>query len=273
MLRDGEPEALAVLCQRRGPAVLAYCEQVTERAHATEATAEAFAQFRLAILSPGALGGAQHAEALLRSATRRAALARGVASRTGSERSPARKGCEEREIELLAYLDDALAPADREELAAHGIACASCAATLRQLEAAEHAFEAALKAPLPRPVAEAILTALARAAPVTAREGNASAVRDEALLLLTADDVAPATPVKRAEQTSRVDDLSPLPASASHRPMMQRLRPSLPRLGDAWLRPGRSSALMRGAARFVAVVVMAGAAGILLGMGIAELTR
>lgn len=279
MLRGGEPEALAVLCQRRGGTVFAYCEQVLGSDDATAAAADAFARFRLAIASPDALTSAQQAEALLRSVTRRAALARGVRSPAAADGHPISQRCEGHESELLGYVEDALAPAERERFAAHLAECRSCAAALRRLQAGEHAFTRPAT-PLPRAVAREILTAMAAAAPVSARGQSASAVADDALLLLAGEEVGAARsmPTERPEDLdapSAADSLDP-PSPPAGPPILPRVtgprRMQMPWSAGARAHPGRRAALLRGVARFVAVVVAAGAAGAALGIGISELT-
>ena len=305
MLRRGEPAALAVLCQRRGPAVFAYCAQVAGRDRAMEAAADAFAQFRLAVQPAGAVSDGRQADALLRRVTRSAALSRGADTPNGRVGGPSAERCEGRESELLSYVDDALTRADRELFAAHLARCHSCTAALQRLGAAEPAFSTSSRVSLPQPVAAAILTALANAAPVAAHEGDAAAVRDEALLLLTAADLAadpPAPPVHSAPPTpvtppslaatpvpavprppgppdppdptppAPQPDLLPVPSAKTNRGMRLRLRPHRPWSDDAGMRQGRSAALLRGAAKFVAVIAVAAAAGLLLGIALSELT-
>src|SRR4051812_1302853 len=71
-VRDGDPAALAGLCQARGPAVLAYSRNVAGDTAAPAAAAEAFATFRAAVHAaedPAAI----NPEALLLNATRQAA--------------------------------------------------------------------------------------------------------------------------------------------------------------------------------------------------------
>src|SRR5260221_13829297 len=73
-VRDGDPAALAGLCARRGPAGLAYCEELCSPELAARAAAEAFARFRAAVVAaddPAALDP----EGVLLGATRRATAA------------------------------------------------------------------------------------------------------------------------------------------------------------------------------------------------------
>src|SRR3954467_7102592 len=74
-IRDGERAALTALVERRGAAVLAYCDHLAAPDRALEAAGEAFAAFRRDVRTaedPISLDP----EALLRRATRRAAAAR-----------------------------------------------------------------------------------------------------------------------------------------------------------------------------------------------------
>lgn len=276
MIRSGDPAALAALCQKRGAAVFAYCEEIVGEAHAGAAAADAFGRFRLAAIAPGSLTSARQAEELLRHGTRRAAMS--LAAREGLADSGR---CAGRQEELLAYVEDSLAPPARDAVEAHVAACRSCAAALERLEAAEPAF-GTRRAPLPPPVVAEIVMALVDAAPVTAYGGDAAAVRDEALRLVSegAGAAAPAAPAlahqpaarkARSPQPTPREAYAPAtPPSAS--PDKQRRRPRIPRPSVDPLPPGRSAALMRGAAKFIAVVIAAGVVGTLLGIGIAALT-
>ncbi len=326
-LRAGDPGALAALCDRRGAAILAYCQDATGRDDAAAVAAEAFAEFRTAILPSGTLRSKGQAETLLRGVTRRAALVH--ADERADGEPPAPGGCDGREAEILAYVENSLSPADREVVVAHVGHCRSCAAVLERLESAEQAFKLKHGSPLPRSVAREILTAMVRAAPVSAHEGDADAVIDEALRLLTGDDASPdpepeaglepselrtgaepepepepelAEPAPQAaapqrgpapDATSRppperepVTATAPAKPPVRPRPMQPPVPPkrepaaiALARLRErlAWsprdpLGPHRSSRLLRSAARLAVVVVAAGAAGTLLGVGIAALT-
>ena len=48
-VRDGDPDAVAALVQRRGAAVLAYCDEVAAPGEAVDAAAEAFGSFRASV--------------------------------------------------------------------------------------------------------------------------------------------------------------------------------------------------------------------------------
>src|SRR5436189_6243713 len=74
-VRDGDRAALAALVERRGAAVLAYCDHLAAPGRALEAAGEAFAGFRRDVREAEDPVGLDP-EALLLSATRRAASSR-----------------------------------------------------------------------------------------------------------------------------------------------------------------------------------------------------
>ena len=307
-LRSGDPDALVALCDRRGAAVFAYCERAAGSQAAVAVAAEAFAQFRRAIMPAGALSGKDQADTLLRSATRRCALVHAEdasAGRDGDEGNGGTGECDGQEGAILVYVEDALAPAEREVVAAHVRECGICAAVLRRLQDAEAAFNVKPGTALPVPVAREILTALVRAAPVTAHGGDESAVRDEALRLLidgASPQPAPAAPPKPTPAPSLAASPEPIPsppvaspepspiplvasqAPAPPRPVqpaviatresgrLARLRDRVPWVGRERYGPSLPAMLLRGAVRFAAVVIAAGVIGILLGLGLSELT-
>ena len=248
-LRSGAPAALAGLCEHRGAAVFAYCRRIAGD-DAAAVAAEAFAEFRRAIQAPGSLTSGQQAEALLRGVTHRAAL---------------------------SYLRGAADPAEPPP-----------AADLQRLQDAEPAFEVAHGTPVPVAVSQQILTAMVRAAPVESH-GDETAVRDEALRLLTADAPSsaaavepppPPPPVPLVEPPPRPAEppLQPGPEMPQERPAAtsartpRRPRLQLPPFGRVPFAPGRSARLLRGVVKLAAVVAVASAVGIGLGIGIAELT-
>ncbi|MEJ7797027.1 MAG: zf-HC2 domain-containing protein [Solirubrobacteraceae bacterium] len=202
-IRDGDPAALAALCERCGAAVFAYCEQVAAPGQATLAAADAFESFRIAVVAGGTLTG-DEAQRLLLSMTREAAAARGV-NATAARDSRLSDSCPGEEAELLDYLEDALSPATRDGVDDHLAHCRPCATALRRLRAGNRAFERPPRASLPAHVIEELLRALLRAAPLTAHGADASAAHEQALRLLTARH-AP-EPVADAV---RVDDVEPL---------------------------------------------------------------
>jgi len=295
-LRNGDPDALAALCDRRGAAVFAYCERAAGSEAAVGAAAEAFGQFRRAIMPAGVLSGKDHAETLLRSATRRCALVHAEAASAGRDGDEGNGGtgeCDGQEAALLVYVEDTLAAAEREVVAGHVRECGTCAAVLRRLQDAEAAFNVKPGTALPVPVAREILTALARAAPVTAHGGDESAVRDEALRLLidgaSQQSARWIPPGSSPTATVASPEPSPIPLVASQAPApprsvqpaviatresgrLARLRERVQWVGRERYGPSRPAMLLRGAVRFTAVVIAAGVIGILLGLGLSELT-
>jgi hypothetical protein len=285
-LRSGAPGALAGLCEHRGAAVFAYCRQAAGD-DAAAVAAEAFAEFRRAIQAPGSLTNGEQAEALLRYATLRAALSY-LRGGTGLLEPPPAADCDALDVEIVGFLDKSLAPAHHDVVAAHIAGCRSCAALLMRLQEAEPAFAVETGRPLPVAVAEQILTALVRAAPVGSHGGDETAVRDQAMRLLTGEAVSAAAPVEpppppapappppppvaRASPTPPPNPDPPRDRTAAswRSPRGPRLR--LPSFGRAHFGPHRSAILLRGAVKLVAVVAVASAAGIGLGVAIAELT-
>ncbi|MDQ3722092.1 MAG: hypothetical protein M3376_03275, partial [Actinomycetota bacterium] len=195
-IRDGDPRALAALCDRRGAAVFAYCAQVAARGHAADAAADAFARLRASVVSPGEVSGVE-GDALLRHMVRRAAAWRGSNAMAARDGNPVSESCAAQESELVAYVERSLSRADRVGVDEHLTQCDFCTAALRRLEAGERAFERPLRAALPLGVVEELLRALVVAAPVRACGGNAAAVREEALRLLTRDRARAAEPAPR----------------------------------------------------------------------------
>src|SRR4051794_38635711 len=84
-LRNGDPAVLRALLERRGAAVLAYCERMSAPGAAPDAAAEAFARFR-AIVMEAARPTDIDPESALLSATRYASAER--APRTAQPTGP-----------------------------------------------------------------------------------------------------------------------------------------------------------------------------------------
>lgn len=176
-MRDGDPEALAGLCERRGPAVLAYCEHVAGDGRATLAAAEAFRRFRAAVVQAPDIAGL-NPEALLIGATRTVAaehvpqppqlpdVLRHVARR------PATGWCGDVPVLLAARANRSIARIDLARLEQHLSGCPACRAPEARFDAAERAYRNPPNTSLPLPVAAAIIAALATAAPI--RTGPAS---------------------------------------------------------------------------------------------------
>jgi hypothetical protein len=151
-VRNGDPAALAGLCERRGPAVLAYCRQVAGDAAATAAAAEAFAHFRAEVVAaedPASI----NPEALLISATRHAAARHASVVAVGL--------CAEVPALLAGRADRSISPANVEFLEGHLDVCWTCRAPVARFQAAERAYRNPPDEPVPPDAAEAIVTALA----------------------------------------------------------------------------------------------------------------
>jgi hypothetical protein len=156
-VRDGDPDALAGLCDRRGPAVIAYCEVVAGRDAAAAAAAEAFGSFRANVVAAGDLENV-NPEALLINATRHAA-----AHRAGGD-APA--PCARVPALLAARADRSITLADHDWLKEHLADCWTCRAPVARFEAADRAYRDPPTGSLEPEVAATIVAALAAAAPI-----------------------------------------------------------------------------------------------------------
>jgi hypothetical protein len=173
-VRDGDPTALEGLCERRGPAVLAYCRIVAGDATAAAAAAEAFARFRAAVVAaddPASL----NPEALLVSATRHAAAHHASVVASGL--------CAEVPALLAGRADRSISPANVEFLEGHLDVCWTCRAPVARFAAAERAYRDPPDDAVPPDAAKTIVAALVAAAPVRTDAGDAAPT-----------DVSPATP-------------------------------------------------------------------------------
>lgn len=178
-VRDGHPDALAGLCARRGPGVLAYCERVAGEQQAVAATAEAFRRFRAAVVAASDLTEL-NPEALLISATRHAAAEHVPAPPESPDvlrfvaRRPATGWCGDIPLLLAARADRTISRIDLARLEQHLAGCPACRAPEARFKAAERVYRDPPDTPLPNPVTEAITAALAAAAPVCLAEAAAA---------------------------------------------------------------------------------------------------
>jgi hypothetical protein len=156
-VRDGDPDALAGLCERRGPAVLAYCRIVAGDSAAAAAAAEAFARFRAAVVAAEDLANL-NPEALLVSATRHAAAHHASVVASGV--------CAEVPVLLAGRADRSISAANVEFLEGHLDTCWTCRAPVARFEAAERAYRDPPDDAVPPDAAKAIVAALAAAAPI-----------------------------------------------------------------------------------------------------------
>jgi hypothetical protein len=212
-VRNGEPAALSALVDRRGGAVLAYCEEVAAPGDGAAAAGEAFARFRREVVAaeePRLLDP----EAVLLRGTRQAAAA--AATRTVPPRGllARRLGstCVLVPELLAARAEGTLTTADRLRLSRHLERCAGCRESEERFAAGERAYQDAPSTPPPPELAERLLAALRDAAPnaelAAAAASNGSPPpplidqapaeeRDTPTLSWDAADVAAAAPDRR----------------------------------------------------------------------------
>jgi hypothetical protein len=165
-IRDGDSVALRALTDRRGAAVLAYCERLCSGDEALAATAEAFGLFRAAVMASARPNGI-NPDRLLLAATRRAAARRAWPSaglRDQALTSPA-SPCEHAPHLLAARAEGRLLPALEQRLARHLRACPACRQTEQRLAAAESAYLSAEPTAPTAAAAQAIHRSLINAAP------------------------------------------------------------------------------------------------------------
>jgi hypothetical protein len=183
-IRDGEPEALAALCAKRGAPVLAYCEHVAAPRQAGKAAANAFQQLRATVVAASETASPIiDLEAELLTSTRRAAAELGIhalAPAANGAVDPDAVECAGLETRLVSQIERPRSDEVRQEHAEHIARCPACARAMERLESGQRAFDKPPRAPLPARVAEQLLSALVAAAPVTALGGDADAVREQA---------------------------------------------------------------------------------------------
>lgn len=158
---DGDPAALAGLCDRRGPAVLAYCRHVAGESAAAPAAAEAFAHFRAAVVAADD-ATSLNPEALLVNATRHAAARHATIVATGL--------CAEVPALLAARADRSITLANHEFLQGHLGMCWTCRAPVARFEAAERAYRDPGDTVLAEQDIALIVAAMTAAAPVRSQE-------------------------------------------------------------------------------------------------------
>lgn len=226
-VRDGHPDALAGLCARRGPAVLAYCEHIVGDGHAVIAAAEAFRRFRAAVVQAPDLAGL-NPEALLISATRTAAAAhvpqppqppevlRHVAHR------PATGWCGDVPTLLAARANRRISRIDLARLEQHLSGCPACRAPEARFNAAERAYRDPPATQMPLPTTAAIIAALATAAPIRAVAAEASSMNGPLAplepLAATAPPEPPASPAPPSPPAAPVVESLPPPAPPAAAP-------------------------------------------------------
>jgi len=213
---DGDPGALSAVCARRGPAVLAYCEQVCP-GQAQGAAADAFSAFRAGVVKssdPLTLDP----DTLLLHATRRAAAAR------APEPEPARRGlrrrlsgrraarpCEMVSELLVARAHGSLSAADEERLADHLEHCPPCRGAAERFESAERIYRDPPSRPLAPAVTEALVEALLSAAPV-----RPQTLHHAAPVNGSKTNSNGATPSDGVSEDLSAEASAPLPADSHH---------------------------------------------------------
>jgi len=205
-LQAGDQAALAALCERRGPAVFAYCEQVAGTKQAGGAAADAFAHLRTDLAVLRAVG----AEELLRSLTRRAALARRIEAIRQARPSDI---CG-REPDLIGYIEDQYDDDVRADVAQHARECHLCGTSMQRLRSGERILDQRRVPPLPPGIAQELLQSLTLAVPISIGPRSAPALPPD-----SSDPSAVATPP------------SPPPPRRSKRAASSRARP---RSFNAW---------------------------------------
>lgn len=177
-IRDGDPAALAALVERRGNAVLAYCEAVCPPASAERAAAEAFARFR-SVVANAADPRVLDPDALLLTTTRHAAAsltpvptpAPSLRNRLGV-RGASPETCALVPGLLAARAEGELSAPDRERLAKHLERDASCRRLADAVERAERAYTSPPARTVPIGALTEIMLALAGAAPNIAQQNT-----------------------------------------------------------------------------------------------------
>jgi hypothetical protein len=229
-VRDGDPRALAAVCDRRGASVLAYCRQVCTADEAEEAAAETFASFRSGVIAADSLA-ALDPEALLLHSTRHAAAAHAPRPATGAAagalamRRPPSRACLLAPELLVARVERTLSESDRERFARHVRRCSTCRATAERFAAGERAYRDPSPSEVPSDLAAMLIGALADVAPAPATNGHghlatdvdtverAETLRESRSGVATVQDLglAPTTAIPRIATHPRGE---PVPAAA-----------------------------------------------------------
>ena len=166
---DGEADALAALCDRRGPSVVGYCELVCGRERAIEAASAAFAAFRA-----GAVRATEplsiDPESLLLGRTRAAAAQR--APKPVENLIFADVPCSQIAALLAEDATGSLSPADRDRLRRHLARCVACRATQAIQQEAERAYFHPGERALDAIARQEIVEALSRAVPAATPNGH-----------------------------------------------------------------------------------------------------
>lgn len=248
----GKPAVVATLCKQAGAGVLAYCRVVASPGQATLAATEALARFRSEICARSDMSGAEAMD-LLRSSTIRAAAERGVNVVAARGRG-ASDGCSGPETELLRYVEGGLTPSQNERVVAHLADCQMCAAALHRLEAGARAYARPPEGALAPSDAVALAEAMIMAAPVKVDDRTQASVRLEVLRLLGPAD----------EPEARTAASPPVTGAYPQGLQYGELQPARSAFR-------RTSSLLRGGGRLLAVVGLAVVGGLLVGTALSKL--
>ena len=167
-IRDGDPAVLQALVNRRGAAVLAYCERVCAPSMALDAAADAFVRFRAQVLAADRPGDINPEVALL-SATRHAAASRAprppaTGGASGLGRLLGGKAPTERLTDvpdLLADRADGMISAEDDQVLETLLDSSPVARAIEErFIGAEAAYQTAPRVVLPEPIADQIVATM-----------------------------------------------------------------------------------------------------------------
>lgn len=203
-VRDGDPDSLAGLAQRRSGSVFDYARHACGPTVAMDVTAEAFARFRGAVVAaddPHDLAP----DPLLLSCTRNAAAAF----------APVADGpaCADTPFLLVGRYEGTASAAEAARLTSHLASCPVCTRYANAVEQAERAFRAPHPAAPGGVVVARVIAALRAAAPI----------RGESLEAVVGAEPPPVTPVPPApvaavtERDENADGAAPAPHEAAPR--------------------------------------------------------
>jgi hypothetical protein len=210
-VRDGDPPTLAALAERRGRAVLAYCERVCAPGEAVAAASDALARFRRSVADANDPLSLDPEQALLR-ATRYAAAAHAPAVGEPAPRHGllGRRGgaCAIVPELLAARASGDLTDGDRTRLVRHLERCPACRPAEERFRTGELAYHEAPDIAPEQPVTAQFMRALLEAMP------NRAAAPEVATRNGTARNgaAAPPPPADDAADTPDPADSEPPPA-------------------------------------------------------------
>src|SRR4051812_16559742 len=211
-VRDGDRMALTALVERRGAAVLAYCEAVAEPGRGLEAAGEALARFRREVRA-AAEPRALDPEVLLLRSTRRTAAARAPKPEEPRGLVARRLGATCPLVpELLAVRAEGnLTAADRLRLTRHLERCEGCREAEERFNAGERAYHEVPDEPPAAEAAGGLLAALRPAAPNADGRRAPVPVAPAAVADVAEEPAAPAEEDEGAEEVEAEPVAEPPP--------------------------------------------------------------